>query len=70
MSTRELAADYPERRVGGHEREFQRALALMGGDMRDCREMREANGDSHLRGLAPGLRLSALVAPSSTWGRQ
>jgi 1,4-alpha-glucan branching enzyme len=70
MSTRELAADYPERRVGSHERGFQRALALLGEDMRDCGDMRDANGDPNLRGLAPGLRLSALVAPSSAWGRQ
>ena len=69
MSTRELAADYPQRRVAAHKREFERALAFMHEDMRDCRDMREANGDPKLRGLAPGLRLSALLAPSSAWGR-
>jgi 1,4-alpha-glucan branching enzyme len=69
MSTRDLAADYPERRVEAHAREFQRALTLVREDMRDCRDMREANGDPKLRGLAPGLRLSALLAPSSSWGR-
>jgi 1,4-alpha-glucan branching enzyme len=70
MSTRDLAADYPERRVAAHTHEFERALAFMRGDMRDCRDMREANGDPGLRGLAPDLRLSALLAPSSAWGRQ
>jgi 1,4-alpha-glucan branching enzyme len=69
MSTRDLAADYPERRVAAHTREFERALALMDEDMRDSRDMREANGDPNLRGLAPGLRLSPLLAPSSGWGR-
>jgi 1,4-alpha-glucan branching enzyme len=70
MSTRELAADYPERRVSGHAQEFERALASIREDMRDSRGMRESkNGDSTLRGLAPGLRLSALRAPSSAWGR-
>jgi 1,4-alpha-glucan branching enzyme len=69
MSTRELAADYPERRVSGHAQEFERALASIREDVRDCRDMREANGDPKLRGLAPGLRLSALRAPASAWGR-
>jgi 1,4-alpha-glucan branching enzyme len=69
MSTRELAADYPERRVAAHMQEFERALASIHEDMRDSRNMREANGDPELRGLAPGLRLSALRAPSSAWGR-
>ena len=70
MSTRDLAADYPQRRVAAHRREFERALASIRGDMRDSRGMREANGDPNLRGLAPGLRLSALLAPSSARGRQ
>jgi 1,4-alpha-glucan branching enzyme len=70
MSTRELAADYPDRRVAGHTREFERAMASVREDMRDSRGMREANGDPKLRGLAPGLRLSALRAPVSAWGRQ
>jgi 1,4-alpha-glucan branching enzyme len=64
MRTRELAADYPERRVAGHARQFERALGSVLLDMRDSRHMREANGDPRLRGLAPGLRLSALLAPS------
>jgi 1,4-alpha-glucan branching enzyme len=69
MSTRDLAADYPERRVSAHEREFARALAAVREDVKDCREMREANGEPKLRGLAPGLRLSRLREPSSAWGR-
>ena len=69
MSTRELAADYPDRRVAAHTQEFDRALASIRGDVRDSRGMRESNGDPKLRGLAPGLRLSALRAPSSAWGR-
>jgi 1,4-alpha-glucan branching enzyme len=69
MSTRSLAADYPERRVAAHTQAFERALASVREDMRDSRDMREANGDPRLRGLAPGLRLSALHAPSSAWGR-
>jgi 1,4-alpha-glucan branching enzyme len=69
MSTRELAADYPERRVSAHEREFERALAAVREELKDSRDMREPNGEPKLRGLAPGLRLSRLREPSSAWGR-
>jgi 1,4-alpha-glucan branching enzyme len=70
MSTRDLAADYPERRVAAHARAFRQALGSVRRDMRDSRDMREVDGDPNLRGLAPGLRLSALREPSSAWGRQ
>jgi hypothetical protein len=55
--------------VAAHTQEFERALASIREDMRDSRRMRESNGNPKLRGLAPGLRLSALRAPSSAWGR-
>ena len=57
MVTRELAGDYPLRRMEHHGRELEAALASLGG-----------NGDGPapepgLRGLAPDLDLAALTTP-------
>jgi 1,4-alpha-glucan branching enzyme len=82
MASRQLAADYPEQRVRNHARAFDEALAALALGVRDLRAMsagtedeRSANGagsrvDARLRGLAPGLELAPLLAPSSPWGRQ
>jgi 1,4-alpha-glucan branching enzyme len=67
MATRDLAADYPWRRVAGHSARFDRALALSDGPV-DSRAM-TAPLSPELRGLAPALRLDPLLEPSSGWGR-
>jgi hypothetical protein len=82
MATRRLAADYPKRRVSDHLRAFERAIGVLRGGVKDFRAMpvrtshaRTSNGsrassiEPRLRGLAPGLRLGPLLAPSSPWGR-
>jgi 1,4-alpha-glucan branching enzyme len=68
MATRDLAADYPWRRVAEHARAFERALALARGRV-DSRAM-TAPVAPELRGLAPRLRLDPLLEPTSGWGRR
>jgi 1,4-alpha-glucan branching enzyme len=66
MATRRLAGPYPRERVREHAAAFERALAEVGrAVVRDCHPM-----NAELRGLAPELRLSALVGPSSAWARR
>jgi 1,4-alpha-glucan branching enzyme len=55
MTTRELAADYPQRRVEGHAAALDAALTAL----KDSRPVPEAA----LRNLAPELDLSPLLAP-------
>ena len=55
MVTRELAADYPQRRVEEHAAEHQQALETL--------DASAAGIGPRLRNLSPDLRLSALVAP-------
>jgi 1,4-alpha-glucan branching enzyme len=55
MVTRELAADYPERRVEEHRAEHRAALAALGAG--------SSGIDPTLRNLAPDLELAALLAP-------
>jgi 1,4-alpha-glucan branching enzyme len=70
MVTRDLAADYPQRRVRSHAAEFDRALGVLRGAMKDSRAMPGGSPtDPSLRGLAPSLDLAPLLAPSSPWGR-
>jgi 1,4-alpha-glucan branching enzyme len=68
METRELAADYPSRRVAGHSMAFARALAAATGGVKDSRPVPGA--DQYLQGLAPSLDLSGLFEPASPLGRQ
>jgi predicted glycosyl hydrolase (DUF1957 family) len=82
MHSRGLAGDYPGERVRNHSLAFRKALSAMRGSMTDFRAMNgggpHSNGvhdgqspvDERLRGLAPGLDLSPLVAPSSAWARE
>jgi 1,4-alpha-glucan branching enzyme len=65
MATRDLAADYPWRRVAGHASSFERALAQTDGPV-DSRAMTGPLSPA-LRGLAPGLRLDPLLEPSFGW---
>jgi 1,4-alpha-glucan branching enzyme len=82
MARRRLAADYPDRRVRNHARAFEEALAALACGVKDFRAMSpdtshappSPNGarspiEARLRGLAPGLELAPLLAPSSPWGR-
>jgi 1,4-alpha-glucan branching enzyme len=73
MAKRRLAADYPQRRVSAHAAEFERALAALPPYLADCRDMpapaEPDRIDPKLRGVAPALRLSTLLEPSSAWGR-
>ena len=55
MVTRELAGDYPSKRMEHHGRELEAALASLGGD--------GAAPEPRLRGLAPDLDLAALTTP-------
>jgi 1,4-alpha-glucan branching enzyme len=64
LTTRGLAGPYPRERVRAHAADFERALARLRGHVRDSPPM-----NRELRGLAPRLRLSPLVGPSSAWGR-
>jgi 1,4-alpha-glucan branching enzyme len=64
MATRRLAADYPERRVAGHAAAFEDAMTALGGGVKDFPAM-----SAGLRGLAPGLELAPMLAPTSPWGR-
>jgi 1,4-alpha-glucan branching enzyme len=54
MVTRELAGDYPLKRVEHHRRELEAALTALGGG---------APTDPALRSLAPDLDLAALTTP-------
>jgi 1,4-alpha-glucan branching enzyme len=56
MVTRELAGDYPLRRMEHHGRELETALASLGGGAGEAPE-------PAVRGLAPDLGLAALTAP-------
>ena len=80
MTSRGLATEYARDRVRNHALAFREALAAMGPSMTDFRPMNgaphpngEGNGararalDEHMRGLAPALELTPLLAPSSTW---
>jgi 1,4-alpha-glucan branching enzyme len=69
METRGLAADYPRRRVRDHAAAFEHALASVCNGVTDSAAMWGDDVEARLRGLAPGLRLSALLEPPSTWGR-
>jgi hypothetical protein len=73
MSTRRLAADYPQRRVRAHDADFERALAALPPYLKDSRDMpvpaEPDRIDPKLRGLAPALRVSTLLEPPSAWRR-
>jgi 1,4-alpha-glucan branching enzyme len=69
MATRDLAADYPERRVRNHAAAFDDALTALSGAVKDFRAMPGSPIDPTLRGLAPALDLAPLLAPASPWGR-
>jgi 1,4-alpha-glucan branching enzyme len=70
MASRRLAANYPRERVSAHERGFERAIAAVPRSVTDSRPMPQIDGtEPMLRGLAPGLDLSSLLEPPSTWGR-
>jgi 1,4-alpha-glucan branching enzyme len=56
MVTRELAGDYPDRRMEHHGAELEAALAALGG-------AGGAAPEPELRGLAPDLDLAALTTP-------
>jgi 1,4-alpha-glucan branching enzyme len=71
MTSRGLAAEYARERVRNHSLAFRAALSAISASMTDCGPMnggRHNHGsDERLRGLAPGLGLSPLLAPSSAW---
>jgi len=73
MAKRQLAADYPQRRVRAHAAEFERALAAVSPFLTDSRDMpapaEPDRIDPKLRGVAPALRLSTLLEPPSAWRR-
>jgi 1,4-alpha-glucan branching enzyme len=74
MASRGLAAEYARERVRNHSLAFREALFPISASMTDFRPMnggRHNHGsDERLRGLAPGLELSPLLAPSSPWPRE
>jgi 1,4-alpha-glucan branching enzyme len=71
MTSRRLAAEYARERVCNHSRAFREALGAMRPSMTDFRAMNGGQPhdvpDERLRGLAPGLDLAPLLAPSSPW---
>jgi 1,4-alpha-glucan branching enzyme len=77
MRTRDLAADYPDRRVRGHREAFEQATGALERAMGDFPAMpgppETPNGDTaadgRLRGLAPHLHTAALAGPPGSWGR-
>jgi 1,4-alpha-glucan branching enzyme len=70
MATRDLAADYPQRRVRKHAAAFGDALAVLNCAVRDFPAMQgRFPTEPALRGLAPELDLAPLLAPASPWGR-
>ena len=74
MASRGLAAEYARERVRNHSVAFREALSAIRPSMTDFRPMnggrRNHRSDECLRGLAPGLELSPLLAPSSPWPRE
>jgi hypothetical protein len=78
MTSRQLAGDYPSRRVAAHAAAFQESLAVVRRAVQDFRaKSPDQPGSSSqpgeaaaLRGLAPGLGISTLLEPVSPWGRQ
>jgi 1,4-alpha-glucan branching enzyme len=70
MATRALAGDYPQQRARSHAAAFEHALGALDGAVRDFRAMPGGSPvEPSLRGLAPGLDVAPLRAPSSPWGR-
>ena len=69
MASRGLAAEYARERVRNHSLAFREAVFAMGASMTDFGPMNggphDQGSDERLRGLAPGLELSPLLAPSS-----
>ena len=74
MASRGLAAEYARERVRNHSLAFREALSAISPSMTDSRPMnggrRNHRPGEYLRGLAPGLELSPLLAPSSPWPRE
>jgi 1,4-alpha-glucan branching enzyme len=76
MRSRGLAGEYPSERVRNHALAFREALAALRRSVTDSRAMNggapdtPAAVDERLRGLAPRLDLSPLVAPSAPWPRE
>jgi 1,4-alpha-glucan branching enzyme len=76
MRSRGLAGEYPSERVRDHALAFREALSALRRSVTDSRAMNggapdtPAAVDERLRGLAPSLDLSPLVAPSSVWPRE
>jgi 1,4-alpha-glucan branching enzyme len=74
MASRGLAAEYARERVRDHSVAFREALSAISPSMTDFRPMNGGRPnhrpDEYLRGLAPGLELSPLLAPSSPWPRE
>ena len=68
MASRGLAAEYARERVRNHSLAFREALSAIGASMTDFGAMNggphHQGSDERLRGLAPGLELSPLLAPS------
>ena len=69
METRELAGDYPRRRLRGHRAAFDQALRDFERSMKDSAVMSDRDRAA-LRGLAPTLELSTLLEPTATRGRE
>ena len=71
MTSRGLAAEYARKRVRNHSLAFREALSAISASMTDFGPMnggpRNYGSDERLRGLAPGLELAPLLAPSSSW---
>jgi 1,4-alpha-glucan branching enzyme len=76
MRSRGLAGEYPSDRARSHATAFGEALAALRRSVTDSRAMNGAGPhspagvDEHLRGLAPGLGLAALVGPTFPWPRE
>jgi len=81
MRSRGLAGDYPRERFRNHAAAFREALSAMGPSVTDSGPMNgggphppgpdngRAGLEEDLRGLAPALELSPLLAPSPRWPR-
>jgi 1,4-alpha-glucan branching enzyme len=81
MRARGLAGEYPSERVRNHSAAFGRALAVLVASVKDSRAMNggrpqpssEESGtrlDERVRGLAPQLDLSPLIASTPPWPRE
>ena len=76
MRSRGLAGDYPAKRVRDHAVAFGEAVSVLRRAVTDSRAMNggtpdaAAGVDERLRGLAPGLDLAPLAAPSAAWPRE